>query len=272
MSTNETPVGTATPAPETVTPSADWSSGFSDDLKGYVQNKGFKDPAAVVDSYRNLEKLVGVKDKLLQVPDNLGDEKAMESVWNKLGRPEKPEGYGFKAAEGEEKFTKWASETFHKLGLNSNQAKALMESYGQMSQAEQAEIQNGIKANNEKMASELKTKWGAAHDQNLKIASTAAQQFGIDADTLTKIEGAMGFAKTMDLLHTIGSKIGEATFEGGDGAKGGFGKVLTPSQAQTKLSELMTNEDWSKKYLNGGAQEKAEMENLLKMQAGTYGQ
>lgn len=271
MSTPETPVGTAAPAEGQVQPSTDWAAGFNDELKGYVQTKGFKDPAAVVDSYRNLEKLVGVKDKLLQVPDNLGDDKAMESVWNRLGRPEKPEGYGFKATEGTEKFTQWASETFHKLGLNSNQAKALMENYDKFAADEAAAAEGLNKANNEKMIGELKTKWGSAYEQNLKIANAAAQQFGIDSESLNKLESAMGFAKTMDLLNTIGSKLGEADFVSGDGKKGSGG-VLTPSQAQEKLNALMQDPDWSKKYIDGGVQQRQEMENLLKMQAGTYGQ
>jgi hypothetical protein len=271
MSTVETPVGTTTPTPEATPAPTDWSAGLPDELKGYVQTKGFKDPASVVDSYRNLEKLVGVKDKLVQVPDNLGDEKAMEAVWNKLGRPEKPEGYGFKASEGAEKFVQWAGETFHKLGLNSNQAKALMEGYDKFAADESTAMEGLTKANNEKMINELKTKWGSAYDQNLKVANAAAQQFGIDKETVNKLESSMGFAKTMDLLQTIGSKIGEADYVSGD-TKGGFGKVLTPNQASEKLSALMQDPDWSKKYLDGGVQQRQEMENLLKMQSGTYGQ
>ena len=35
---------------ETVNPGS-WTAGFNDDLKGYVGNKGFKDPAALADHF-----------------------------------------------------------------------------------------------------------------------------------------------------------------------------------------------------------------------------
>jgi hypothetical protein len=105
----------------------DWTNGLPDDLKGYVTTKGFKDTASVVDSYKNLEKLIGVKEKLLQVPDDLSDSKSMENVWKRLGRPEKPEDYGIKGKD--EAFSKWSAEQFHKLGLNANQAKELVKNY-----------------------------------------------------------------------------------------------------------------------------------------------
>ena len=124
--TTEIAVGSTTPAAGSVPASTDWTNGFNEDLKGYTTSKGFKDPSAVVDSYRNLEKLIGVKEKLLQVPDDLGS-KDMDAVWNRLGRPEKAEGYSFKGAD--EGFDKWAKESFHKAGLTTNQAKSVIEQY-----------------------------------------------------------------------------------------------------------------------------------------------
>src|SRR5690606_18358521 len=73
----------------TQTTATDWTSGFSDDLKGFVQNKGFKDPASVLDSYRNLEKLMGTpKERLLRLPENMDDANAMGEIYTRLGRPQ----------------------------------------------------------------------------------------------------------------------------------------------------------------------------------------
>ncbi len=251
----------------TETPQAtEWTSGLSDDSKAYVQTKGFKDPSAVLESYRNLEKLVGVKEKLLQVPDDLSDAKSMDAVWNRLGRPEKPDGYGFKAPEGgNEKFVNWASENFHKLGLNTNQAKQLFEAYDSFAASEMKAADDAQLAANEKFKSELQTKWGAAFEQNVSIAKQAASEFGIDAETMTKMEQVVGPAKIIELMYSIGTKIGEGDYiSGSSGSK----KALTPAQASMRKSELMSDTEWVKRYLNGGAQENNELQSLLKLENG----
>ena len=259
----ETPVGTAQANPQaSTTATPDWFGGFQDEgLKSYAQNKGWKDPSSMVDSYRNLEKLVGVKEKLLQVPDNLGDAKAMEDVWKRLGRPEKPEEYGIKA--GNEKFGEWFSKTAHELGLNRNQAEALFKKYDEFAGAEQSQTEAQLKAESDKLINDLKTKWGAAHDQNLNVAKQAATQFGIDADMLNKMESSLGFAKTMEFLHTVGSKLGEPSFEAGKPLRNDV--QLSPSQAKERISQLILDKDFSNKYVNGGVQEREEMRRLNEM-------
>ena len=263
-SASDQSVGAAAANPASVPASTEWYSGMPEDLKGYVTTKGFKDPASVVDSYRNLEKLIGVKEKLLQVPDNLGDEKAMADVWKRLGRPEKPEEYGIKGEN--EKFAKWYQETAHKLGLNRNQAEALFKEYDAFAGAELQASEAQMKAESDKLISDLKTKWGSAYEQNLKVAQTAAQQFGIDTDMVTKLEQSLGFAKTMEFLQSVGSKIGEPDFVGGKPLA--EGKALSPAQARERINQLIQDKDWSNKYVNGDVQARQEMDRLNKMVLG----
>ena len=252
----------------TSTGGGEWFGGFQDDLKGYVQNKGFKDPAAVVESYRNLEKLVGVKEKLLQVPDDLGS-KDMDAVWNRLGRPDAPDKYGFKAQD--EGFDKWAKETFHKAGLTANQAKAVIENFEAFDKQLATEAEGKFKAENELKVNDLKKEWGNAFQQNVNAAKAAAKQFGLDEAMINKMEAAIGFAPVMKMLQQIGAKVGEADFVGSSSTNGGVSKgILSPAQAQAKINELITNADWSSKYINGDVQAKNEMERLSKMAVGTY--
>lgn len=260
--TTETTQQTTTQQP------TEWFGGFAEDLKGYVQNKGFKDPAALADSYRNLEKLVGVREKLLQVPDDLSS-KDMDAVWNRLGRPDAPDKYSFKNQD--ESFDKWSKETFHKAGLTANQAKAVAESWDAFVKQSDSEFQAKLTAENEKKTAELKTEWGNAFQQNVNLAKNAAKTFGLDDAMIDKMEAAIGFAPVMKMLQTIGSKLGEANYVSQSGTNGAFGGVLTPAQAQAKINELISDKDWSAKYLNGGVQQKEEMERLSKMAVGTYG-
>ena len=258
------PAGT----PPATPPAADWTTGMNELHKGVVTAKGWNDINAVMDSYTGLEKLMGApKDKLLRIPDDFGDEKAMGEVYDRFGRPKEAKEYGFKAAD--EKMDKWARETFHKLGLSANQGKALMESYDALAKAENEAADGTFKAQNEQKINALKTEWSNAYEQNVNTAKAAAAQFGITAENLTKIESVMGFAETMKLMHSIGSKIGEAPFLNGGGTPpANF--VLTPAQATAKIAELSKDKVFFEKLMKNDVQAKNEWEKYNKMAAGNY--
>jgi hypothetical protein len=257
----------STPEAQTTTPespaaNAPWFDGFDEDLKGYVQNKGWKDPAAVVDSYRNAEKLLGVPaDQVVKLPKADAPPEAWNEVWAKLGRPEDPSGYGLKPAEGADpSFTEWASKTFHELGMPKGMAEQLAAKYDEFGAAMQQQMQEAQQARANEEAAALKLKWGAAHEQNTRLASQAAQNLGIDAETIDALEAGMGFAKTMELFHTLGTKMGESDFVG-SGDQGGFG-VLSPEQARSKIAELKADKEWTNRYLSGDRAARDEMSKL----------
>lgn len=259
----------AAPAATTTTQAAttDWTSGFNDDLKGFVQNKGFKDPASVLDSYRNLEKLMGTpKERLLRLPENMDDATAMGEIYTRLGRPQTPEDYKIEVPkDGDASFAKWAQGTFHELGLTTKQASALVNKWNEFA----VNHQNGM---TEKSAAEmqaqhdgLKREWGAAFDQNISVAKRAAAEFGISAEVIDKMESAMGFTQVMKLMHTIGAKLGEGEFVTNGSRGGSFNGALTPDQARNKINSLRQDNEFIKRYTNGDASAKAEMERLHAM-------
>lgn len=237
----------------------EWTTGLNDDLKGYVTTKGFKDPAALADSYRNLEKLVGAREKLIKLPDNMDDAKAMGEIYNRLGRPEKPEGYGFKA---DDDFAKWTAGTFHELGLTRKQGESLAAKWeGKVGELKKAQ-EDKVNADNTAQTDGLKKNWGLAYDQNLKVAKGAAKEFGLDDATIDNMEKMMGFPKVMELFHNIGTKIGEGSFVTGGGAPGG---IKAPEQAKARINEIKSDPELAKRYVNGDAELRREMENLHKM-------
>jgi len=68
----------------------EWYAGIADEgLRGYVQTKGFKDPGALAESYRNLEKLQGVpQERLLKLPP--GESVDIELQWTNQGNTHGP--------------------------------------------------------------------------------------------------------------------------------------------------------------------------------------
>lgn len=246
----------------------EWYAGIADaDLRGYVQTKGFKDPAALADSYRNLEKLQGVpQDRLLKLPEK-SDDPAWDQVHARLGRPEKPDGYELKF-EGDDAFAKSAAETMHKLGVSKAQAQGLNQFWNGHVEAlikadEQARQQADAAA-----ISELKTKWGGDYDKNVELGRRAGREFGLSEQQFKAIEASLGAGDTLKLFQAIGAKLAEPAGFDPAGAGGGTGFGMTADQAKARINALKGDRDWTAKYLGGGASERAEMERLQKIAAG----
>lgn len=255
--------GKAAPSAEA---GSDWTTGLSDDLRGYVETKGFKDPSAVLDSYRNLEKLTGVpKERLLRLPENLEDADGMKEIYGRLGRPEAPDGYKIEVPEGASKdFSEWAQKSFHDLGLSKAQGEKLANNWNEyvknLTEAETTQAAQKIEAD----TNALKKEWGQAYEQELGKAKQAAREFGLTAEVIDQLETSMGFAGVMKFFNKIGSKLGEAPFVSGDSRRS-FDGVMTPAAALNKIASLKQDTEWVKRYSGGDVAAREQFEKLHQM-------
>lgn len=239
----------------------------NEELRGYAQTKGFKDPAAVLESYRNFEKLQGVpQDRLLRLPDK-ADDPAWDGIYSRLGRPEKPEGYEFQF-EGDAAFANRMAAAMHKAGISKAGAQALNAEWN-------AYVKEIIEADTrdkqQKDAADLQAlnaEWGAKYKENEELARRAGREFGLSEDDFAAVAGSLGSSKALKLFQAIGAKMAEpASFDpAGAGGKGGFG--LTAEQAKARIDTLKGDRDWVTKYLNGDATAKDEMSRLQQIAAG----
>ena len=257
------PAAPAAPAAAANTPS--WTEGMADDLKGYVELKQFKDPASLVDSYRNLEKLTGApKERLLKLPEK-EDAPEWGEIYGRLGRPAKPEEYKLPLPQGADpEFAKQASSWFHEAGISQKQAEKITAKWNEFVGNTQATQQA---AGHEAMAAqdkELQKEWGAAYAKNNMIVDNVAKKFNIDDATLKQLGASMGYQKAMKFLHSLGEGLGEANFITGSGNQN-FGGQMTPTAAMARISELRGDTAFVAKYAAGDASAKAEMERLHKM-------
>jgi hypothetical protein len=257
------PVVPSTTPPPAAAPANDWTGGFNDDLKGYVGTKGFKDPAALADSYRQLEKLVGVKDKLIKIPD-AADSPEWDAIHERLGRPKTAAEYKIDAIPNDAKsaeFTQWAKDTFHGANLTSAQAEKVMGKFGELQAANAAKDAAAGLAQNAHAETEMKTMWGNAYEQNINIAKAAAKQFGDDPTVISGIEKTLGTVKTMEFFHKLGQGLGEATFTTGAGKGGG---QVDPSTAKAQINQLKGDTSFAKKLASGDAQARAQWDKAFK--------
>lgn len=255
----------ASPAPAPAPAAGSWYDAIEDgDLKGYVQNKGWKDPVELANGYRNLEKLLG--GEKVPLPKGAEDKEGWSRVYDALGRPKTADEYGLQLPEGgNADFLKAAAGKFHELGLSKAQAETLASWYNEQAAAQLGASQQAQSAKVEQDMQALKSEWGQAWDENVELGRRAARQFGLDAGKLEALENALGTGEMLKFMSRIGRGLTEHTFEGGRSTNS-FG--LTPESARQRITALREDRDWSAKYLSGNADAKAELQRLMEVAYG----
>lgn len=253
--------GPSAPAPAE---GGDWTANLSEDLRGYVGNKGFEGPEQVVDSYRNLEKLMGApEDRLVKLPDN-DDTEGWSRVYNKLGRPADPKEYDLGDTVTDENFGEWYRSVAHELGMTQGQAKALVDKMTERGNEIQAQETMDARERAQETEKELRTEWGAAYEENLAKIDRAATELGMSNDQLSALREAMGPAEAMRFVYGLGQKMGEDVFvDGGDGtgSKGTLG-AMTPEQAQSRIKQLSKDADFVERFQKGETKARDEWNRL----------
>jgi hypothetical protein len=225
------PVATPSPAvaPASTPPPADapFYSTFADpELKGYAEIRGWKAPEDVVKSHREGEKLLGgPREELVRLPKDAKPED-LNAIYDRLGRPAKPEDYKLPTVEGGEDFTKAFTPVLHDMGLNQAQAEKLATAWnGYMTKA----VETQAKQQADTIAADmvkLHQEWGPSYDERIEFADRAIRAGGLNEEEILAIKGALdkdGQPGNAAALRAL-AKIGEGFRE----AKGVFGD--TPSQ------------------------------------------
>lgn len=242
-----------------------WYSGLPEETRGLAEVKGWKSPADAIQSYANLEKMLGA-DKAgrgLVMPKEDADSTEWGQFYDKLGRPSSPDGYQLPIPEGESgEFAKIAADKFHELGITAKQAESLADWWNNNAQQMQ-ESQMNMQAQNAEMELQaLQSEWGKEYDQNIEAARRATREFGLKEETLSRVEEAIGTGEMLKLFANIGKGLGESQFV--DGSKPS-GMGMSPEAARVRLGQLKGDKEWSAKYLSGNADAKAEMDRLMRL-------
>lgn len=242
-----------------------WYESMPEDMRGLVETKGWQKPEDAIQSYTNLEKLMGA-DKAgrgVVLPKEDADPSEWDAVYDRLGRPKSPDEYNIPVPENDTgEFATVAKQKFHELGLTAKQAESLAEWYNSQASEMQSQQMNAMSMNAEAELETLKKEWGPQYDANIESARRATKQFGVEAETLEKIENSVGTRKMLEMFSNIGKGLGEDSFVEGKPTNG-FG--MSPEGARVRINQLKADPEWSAKYLNGNADSKAELEKLMKV-------
>lgn len=259
------------PAPVNVTPQGDtsgaaaatWTAGLSPELQGYIQNKGFKGPQDLADSYRNLEKLHGVPaERMLKLPESMESPEA-RAVWERLGAPKEAKDYAIdvKKFGGDAETASMMGQTFFDAGIPKAAADKIVNKLAEYGDARTAargkQMQDAIQSGE----ANLKNEWGAAFEQNKQLAKSASVALGLDAKQIDGLASVLGHEATLKLMHKLGSSVREDVFVQGKPAGG----ILAPSAAIQQRTDLMRDQAFVQRYLSGDAEANAKMTALNQM-------
>ena len=222
------------------------------------------DMYSMANSYRNAEKLLG--GEKLVLPKDATDQAGCDALYNKLGRPEKPDGYKIPLPEGSAggEFEAWAKNTFHGAGLTQQQAESVGSKFNEMMAATIAkdEAESKQQAAQERVA--IEKEWGADFKANEEIAKRAVaalgKTVGIDGLDLDKMEQAFGLAKSLKMMEQMGRlmKLDSDSFEGSNNPDRGVG-VKSVEAARTEKDNLFKDSDFVKKLQGGDTLAKAKI-------------
>jgi len=269
--TDTTTVDTTT----TTTAPPPWYDGVDAETTGFWKNKGLDlaDPkkfaTGLTTMYKEAEKYVGVPPNLLvRLPaDPIKDADMMTQVWNRLGKPDAADKYDFPALKDKDgKVTDAALDAALRNGLFKANAPAGMASEVAAAVAKHLADQETerVAANTAALKQEQETlakNWGANAPVNKSVAQSAARALGMTPEEVNALEKTIGYARTMETLRNIGSKIGEDKFVNSDSGKNQG--VMSKDQAIAKAAELKSDETWRTRYLAGGKAEFRQMQDLL---------
>lgn len=257
------------------------SEGFSPEIQGYVENKGWNDsPLKAITAYQNLEKFQGVPaEQLIKLPKDMNDAESMSAIYARLGRPEKAEGYKFDPIQDIEipaDDLKEVSSLAHKLGLNNRQANELVREIATKTAAENAEAAKRIEMEQTAQMNEVKKEWGDKFEERAELARRAvktALPAGLDEagkeQTLTAIEKAIGTANFLKMFANFGEKVGEDKIPQSDSTQR-FGYTAEQAAADQKqlMAELQTDPMRLKAFNENKGPDVEKMNRLNKIIAG----
>lgn len=215
-----------------------WKEALPEDIRSHPSMENLDGVEALAKSWVNAQKLIG-KEKL-PIPTGADDKEGWDTVFTRLGRPEKAELYEI-SKDGipsevpiDENFLTNFKGVAHGLGLNPTQVQGLFKWWVDTEKGIITQMGETDLATKQTAETALRTEWGKAYDQNVKLASTVITKFGGDAAQELLNSKFANDTKVIKLLASIGKAISEDTDLLGDTGV----TTHTPTEAQTEIDRI----------------------------------
>jgi len=224
-----------------------WMNDLGEEFKGDVTLEKFKDISSLAKGYKELQSYMG---NSLKVPADLDNNEAVNEVFNKLGRPEKSDGYVYErpdfipaVADGEpENYNVEAQKTFmeaaHKEGFTQKQMKFSLDYFNKMGVNGVRDIED-LKTKNDADAERLlRDEWTVNYDKNLSLAIRGFNAVATDDDKAYLQNAGLDRDPTLlRLFSKVGGRLSEGQFAG-DVKRGG---VSSPETARAEVDAIRSD-------------------------------
>jgi hypothetical protein len=224
-----------------------WKESLPDDLREDPSLKSIQDVPGLAKSYIHAQKMVGA-DKI-PVPTEHATQEDWNAVYEKLGRPDSPEGYQIEgeATEIINEFKPIA----HQLGLNNNQVTKLVEFYNAQQETATNNAQVDLQQYQAESEAAMRKELGRAYDTKMKSASRVAQNiFTKDQLDKTKLSDGSRLGDNPMFLKAM-IKVSDMISEDRP-ISNPQEMILTPDQAREKMDAAMApgSPYWDKTHPN----------------------
>jgi hypothetical protein len=198
---------------------AEWLGIFSDKAPGegqtasrdWVKSKGFKDPDAMVSSYRELEHQLRNGEKLV-LPKEGDSAETVEAFHKAIGRPDAADKYDLKLGEGEEvneDLAKVMREAAFKAGVPASMFAAMAEPFNAymrdvLQQHETAQVQQ-----RDAGVAEYRSEVGDKFNTHIAAGNKAMRMLELSGEDIAGIEQGLGTKKTLALFAKLGMGMSE---------------------------------------------------------------
>lgn len=251
---------------------ATWKAAMNEDLRGYIDGKGFKGPEILAEAYRNFEKLQGVpQDKIIKLANEIYDKDGKltpdgRGVWERLGTPKEAKDYKLEVPPGgDAKVSEHFANVFHEAGVPKAMAEQVVKSFNAFSAQQEAAHKQQLAAKYTQEKAALEQEWGMAFEQNTNIAKSAVGALGISAQQIDAIQSALGLTETMKMFNKLGKSVGESPFITGRPAGG----AMEPGAAREQIRTLMQDSGFRAKVIAGDTEAKSKWDSLHKYAYGS---
>jgi len=221
-----------------------------DDLRGEPSLQSFDSVDKLAKSYVHARKMIGADpDNMLQLPKE-DDAEGWDAVYERLGRPNAPDGYDFELGDGEQSDdVSDFKNVAHQLGLTNDQAKAMLGIYNQISENDLAQEDEQFEQMNVEYLQDIQKEWGDSFNKNAELARRAFTDFA--SEELMDVLRETGLSNHPEMLKTF-SRIGQVLSESNvlPGTRSAIGG-MTPVHAQESIDSKMADKEFRSAYLDG---------------------
>ncbi len=215
--------------------------GFEEADRAYLTEKGYNSNADLLAALR-------AADGKVSLPTDKSTPEELAAFYNKLGRPESADKYGFALKNDENgEVAKALAPAMFEAGLTATQAAKMQEALDGFSAAK---LEAYVKEQDSQMKA-LQKDWGVDYEKNTEIARQAARKYGLEQEKLARLETALGSNELMKLLYSIGSTIADPDLKGATGSSAKpSGAHYTKEEAKAKMDALIKDKEFGKKFMN----------------------